>query len=272
MIALSITTDYACDTGCPEPYLRQIAETGFTHIHWCHHWNTDFLYSPAEIDQIRCWLQAFGLQLLDIHASDGREKNWSSLREYERLAGVGLVQNRIDMAAQLGGAAIVMHVPNLRDASTQEQTWGQLLKSLDALQPYAGARNVRIALENTTDDSVSHIGRLFDLYGPQYLGLCYDCGHGNLTGRGLDQLEALKERLIAVHLHDNDGNGDQHKIPFTGTVDWPRLAGIMACSAYGKCVSMESNMHHSDTRDERTFLQQAYAAGMKLTGMIDSAR
>jgi len=72
---LSITTDYAADTGSPEPYLRRIADADFSHIHWCHHWDTDFLYSRWEIDQIRHWLQDFGLRLLDLHASAGREKN-----------------------------------------------------------------------------------------------------------------------------------------------------------------------------------------------------
>jgi sugar phosphate isomerase/epimerase len=50
--------------------------------------------------------------LLDLHGSIGPEKNWASQREYERLAGVELVQNRIEMTAQLGGKVIVMHVPN----------------------------------------------------------------------------------------------------------------------------------------------------------------
>jgi hypothetical protein len=36
---LAITSDYAKSTGCPEPHLRQIAEAGFSHVHWCHHWN-----------------------------------------------------------------------------------------------------------------------------------------------------------------------------------------------------------------------------------------
>src|SRR5437867_2440189 len=111
-MSLSITTDFARDTGNPEPYLCEIAEAGFSHIHWCHHWNTDFMYCAAEIDQIGVWLKALHLQLLDIHASDGREKNWTSEREYERLAGVELVRNRIDMASALGADAIVMHVPD----------------------------------------------------------------------------------------------------------------------------------------------------------------
>ena len=76
---LSITTDYAnIDKGNPSPYLRRIADAGFTHIHWCHHWNTDIVYSCPEIEQISRWLDEYGLELLDLHASVGPEKNWFS--------------------------------------------------------------------------------------------------------------------------------------------------------------------------------------------------
>ena len=60
---LSMTSDYLADTGCPEPYLRRIAEAGFSHVHWCHHWSTDFLYSRWEIEQIAAWLEACALAL-----------------------------------------------------------------------------------------------------------------------------------------------------------------------------------------------------------------
>ena len=270
---LSITTDYARDKGNPEPYLRQIAEAGYTHIHWCHHWNTDFLYLPVEIEQIQHWLAALNLKLLDLHASDGSEKKWTSAREYERLAGVELVRNRIDMAAALGGDAIVMHPPSsLDDMLERDPQWEPLRCSLDALEPYARARSVRIALENTTLDSLRAIHRLFSQYSADYLGLCYDCGHGNLIDSGLDELDSLKDRLIAVHLHDNDGTGDQHNIPFTGSVDWERLARIMAASSYTKCVSMESNMHRTGISDEREFLSKAFIAGTRLAAMIEHGR
>ena len=270
-MTLSIDSGFVRATGCPEPYLRLIAEAGLTHVHWVHHWNTDFLYASVEVDQIRAWLRNYHLALLDIHASDGQEKCWSSSLEYERLAGVELVQNRVDMAARLGSDVIVMHVLNLTDPALSDRRWAQLLKSLDALQPYAREDGVRIALENTSDASVAHIQQLFSLYGPDYLGLCYDSGHGNLTGHGLDQLDLVRDRLIAVHLHDNDGQADQHKVPFTGTVDWNRLAQLIARSSYRKCVSMESNMSHFGSDDEHAFLQQAYSAGMKLSGMIATA-
>ncbi len=267
---LSMTSDYATSTGCPEPALRRIADAGFTHVHWCHQWNTDFLYDHAEICQIARWFKDFGLTLTDLHASLGVEKCWVSPREYEREAGVALVANRIAMTARLGGDVIIMHTGNEPRAETDRaRFWTQLGRSLDALEPVARDHGVRIAIENTNDFPI--IRRLLADHGPDYLGLCYDCGHGNMLPDGLGELEELKDRLIAVHLHDNDGQGDQHLPPFTATVDWEGLAKIMARSAYRKPVSMESSMHNSGITDEAAFLKQCHDAGTRLANLVEKA-
>ncbi len=259
---LSITTDYAnVDRGDPSPYLKRIADAGFTHIHWCHHWNTDFIYSRWEIAQIEKWLAEYGLRLLDLHAPVGPEKNWASDKEYERLAGVEIVRNRLEMTARLGGDAIIMHLPGISG-------WEPLRRSLDELEPVARGYGVRIALEN---GSLPVIAEWLALYPPDYLGLCYDSGHGNLVPDGLAQLERLKERLICVHLHDNDGTADQHNLIFSGTVDWTRLAHILASSAYKKPISSESNMARSGIADEATFLARAFVAGTRLATLVAQA-
>ncbi|HOZ48727.1 MAG TPA: sugar phosphate isomerase/epimerase family protein [Candidatus Hydrogenedentes bacterium] len=267
---LSITSDYAQDVGCPEPYLRRIAEAGFSHVHWCHQWNTDFLYAPSEIAQIGRWFEDFGLTLNDLHASDGKEKCWVSLREYERLAGVELVRNRIEMAGWLGSDVIIMHMGSVPDdEDTEKRYWEQLWKSLDNLEPVARKNGIRIAIEN---GRFAPIRRVLDRYPADYVGLCYDCGHGNVSGDGLDETDALKDRLLAIHLHDNDGTGDQHKLLFMGTVDWPRLARILAKSAYRKCVSMEVSMRRSGIEDETAFLNKAFETGTTFAQMVDQER
>jgi len=256
---LSVTTDYAKDTGDPSPYLKRIADAGFSHIHWCHHWNTDFLYSKWEIDQIKSWLKEYGLTLLDLHGSAGNEKNWASPQDYQRLSGVELAKNRIEMTAYLGADVVIMHVPGDPESIA-------IRKTLDEIEPFAREYNVRIAIENGKFEAIS---KLLSEYGPEYLGLCYDCGHGNITGaNGLDNLEILKDRLISVHLHDNDGNGDQHQILFMGTVDWKRLAKIIAKSSYKKPVSMEVTMGRSGIPDEMEFLAKAFETGTTFAGMI----
>ena len=259
---LSITTDYANDLGDPSPYLKRIADAGFTHVHWCHQWNTDFLYSEWEVTQIKKWLADYGLQLLDLHGSMGREKFWASPREYERLAGVELVKNRLDMAARLQSDVVIMHIPAWPECDS-------LRRSLDDLMEFARERDVRIALENLVNGNFEAIRKLLLEYNQNYLGLCYDSGHGNVAGIGFNQLELLKDRLIAVHLHDNDGSSDQHNLIFSGTINWERLAKTIAESAYTKCVSMEVGIQDSGIKGETNFLKNAFDAGKRFTEMIE---
>ncbi len=264
---LSITTDYAKDKGCPEPYLRKIAEAGFTHVHWCHQWNTDFVYSDCEIEQIGKWLREFGLRLLDLHGSIGPEKSWCSSREYERLAGIELVRNRIAMTARLGGDVVIMHAPEPAAEAEKDIFRSRLFASMQALAPFAKERGVRIAIEN---GNFQIIRKILAEFSPEYVGLCYDSGHGNMIAGGLDHLESLKDRLISIHLHDNDGTGDQHKPLFTGTVDWPRLARIAAGSSYAKCVSLEVSMRLAGITDEDAFLAEVYRGGVAFARMMGS--
>lgn len=288
---LSITTDYVTDHGDPEPYLRKIAEAGFTHLHWCHHWLSDFLYASSEIEQIGRWLKEFDLAVLDVHGSEGIEKFWYSPHDYARRAGVELVKNRIDFTAQLGGDAVVMHAypPTTAPAYApfNDLAWDLLRRSLDELAPYARERGIRIAIENLVDfpgvaagattfaqaaDNWPLISRLCATYAPDFLGVCYDPGHGNLGGDRMDGLMPLLDRLIVLHLNENDGRGDQHHLLFSDNVDWARLARLVARSAYNKPMSMEVSIKASGIDDETEFLAQAYATGQKFAEMVDAAR
>ncbi len=272
---LSIATDYAADTGCPLPHIQAIAAAGFTHIHWCHQWNRDFIYHRSEIEQIGRWLKECGLKLADLHGSQGQEKDWTSREEYRRLAGVELVRNRVEMTAELGGDAVVMHMlPEPLEAAANAAYWQGVHRTFDALEGPCRKNGVRIALENVgkAEPNCAYcfdtIERVFARHGPDVAGLCYDCGHGNFAGDGLDQLERVKDRLAVVHLHDNDGKSDQHKLPFTGTVDWPRLTTLIAQSAYRKGPTLEVGMRNSGFAEPGPFLAGALAAAARVDKMI----
>jgi len=53
------------------------------------------------------------------------------------------------------------------------------------------------------------------------LGITLDTSHANMVG--LDFTATIRElgaHLIATHISDNDGSGDQHRTPGNGTIDW----------------------------------------------------
>ena len=146
--------------------------------------------------------------------------------------------------------------------------WSQLRKSLDELEEYCIERSVRIAVENRPNDKFVGMRELFSEYGPEFLGLCYDSGHGNIGGMGLTHLDSAKERLISLHLHDNDGKTDQHRPVFSGTVDWNRALRIVAESPYDEFLTIETEMRRSGLDDEALFLQRAHDDGLRLLAIM----
>ena len=270
---LCMTSDYASGTGCPEPHLRRIAKAGFSHVHWCHQWCTDFLYTSPEIEQIKRWLSEFGLSVCDVHASHGQEKSWGSRRDYERLAGLDLIRNRAQFAEQVGANVVILHLPPEPEQATDDPDYGSRLRaSIDALLPDLATCGVRLAFENMIRDNFPLIASLLREYGPDQIGLCYDSGHGNLNPDALDCLDALKDRLIAVHLHDNNGQSDQHLPPFHGTLDWSVLARIIAASNYAKPLSFETAIRETGLQDEDEFLAMAHTQATALREMVDQEK
>jgi sugar phosphate isomerase/epimerase len=284
---LAINSDYCGGVGNPVPRLKAIAEAGFTHIHWCHQWNTDFFYTAPELRAIKQAFQNFGLTLLDIHGSDGQEKCWYSTDETVRQAGVLLVRNRMEMFAELGGiGSLMMHIPAWRSNWTAEQVAQNqvearteaLYRSLEELFPYCEKYNCPIAVENHASDTFEAINRLMKKYDTKWLGITYDSGHGNIReGRGLELLEPVKDRLMALHLNDNDHSGDLHQPAFYGNVDWQKVAELIDASGYQReMLSFELSMRYTPFMNQdlhivdqtleaqQAFLKDAYERGCKV--------
>lgn len=235
-MSLCINTDIVPGSGPPFSLIKKIAEKGFEFIEWNQHWNTDYLYNKSEIEEINNRIKEYNIKVNSIHASIGVEKQWFSENDYQRKSGVELVKNRIEMTAELGGDVIILHPFKTLDPELHNIHFKQGLRSLKDLKDVCKNTGVKIALENLTLlDTFTTIEKYFDCFESDFLGFCWDTGHSNnIVPEALDYVEKFaKERLIALHLNDNEGNGkDLHKIPFYGTVDWEKTARIIAGSSY----------------------------------------
>ena len=95
--------------------------------------------------------------------------------------------------------------------------------------------------------------------GKQVFGFCYDVGHANLSGCDLYQdVCLLADRLICVHIHDNDGYHDQHLLPFTqkdpvsrkNCTDWEGLCAGLTHIRYQGPINLENHPALRDTPKE----------------------
>ncbi len=80
---------------------------------------------------------------------------------------------------------------------------------------------VNLAFENMRN--TDHLRYIFSNVISERVKFCYDSGRRNCKTPSEDFLVDFKDKLIALHLHDNNGLEDEHKLPFDGTIDWNNI-------------------------------------------------
>jgi sugar phosphate isomerase/epimerase len=83
--------------------------------------------------------------------------------------------------------------------------------------------NVRVAVEvipNALSDATSLALLVEEQLDGLDVGVCLDYGHAHLMGDLGEAIEELSGHLWTTHVHDNNGNRDDHLPPYAGTIDW----------------------------------------------------
>ncbi len=147
---------------------------------------------------------------------------------------------------------------------SEEAEWQKTAEFLHFLAPLAKELGITVCIENLYSGTGGHIvegpccdagkaaeriDRFNDRYGAQVLGFCFDTGHANLTGLNFeDFIRTLGYRLKVLHIHDNDGVGDLHQIPFTFTktrenkvsTDWEGFIRGLKAIGFHQTLSFET--------------------------------
>ncbi len=129
-------------------------------------------------------------------------------------------------------------------------------KLYTSLIPTLRETNVTVCLENlsahrdgricagayaTPHDAAAAVDRLNALAERDCFGFCLDIGHMNLHRQDLARfIPILGKRIKCLHIHDNAGEMDQHKAPYTGTVDWKAFYTALREIGYDGDLSFET--------------------------------
>jgi sugar phosphate isomerase/epimerase len=103
---------------------------------------------------------------------------------------------------------------------------------------YAEKLNIRIAFENTK--VWGFLEYLFDHIKNQNIGICFDSGHYHCHFDDKFNWDLFKNKILAVHLHDNDKSSDQHLLPFDGSIDWKNVVDNLKSANYKGPVILET--------------------------------
>ena len=171
------------------------------------------------------------------------------------------------MAKLLGCDKWVVHpiMPNLvRDLldGTAENTWQLNVEFMGWLLDYAKQIDITICLENMPHRTFSmakpeKVLELAQLMDDPHFAVCLDTGHV-ATQEGLtveEQIRLLGDKLQAFHIHDNNGEKDQHRWPGQGVINWKAFAQALRDIGYTGVFSFETNP--AVGLDREGFLRQA---------------
>jgi sugar phosphate isomerase/epimerase len=125
--------------------------------------------------------------------------------------------------------------------------------SVKELADEAHEHGVKIAFENgplndptflTISDQLGIVSKV----GRDNVGICVDVGHANvgMNTKPAELIRKLGSTVWALHLHDNDGTGDQHLPPGSGNIDWVDVVRALGEIRYAGLLNIEFNPALSD--------------------------
>lgn len=117
--------------------------------------------------------------------------------------------------------------------------------------------DINLAIEN--QGNPEYIDYVFKNIQSDKLCFCFDSGHQNYYSPELDLLDLYGDKLMALHLHDNNGTEDTHALPFTGTINWNKISQKLHSINYQGAVALETlNKGFENISDPVEFLKIAF--------------
>ncbi len=186
----------------------------------------------------------------------------------KRAGDVNRLKRHIEICAALGVRVVVIHPGGRRSDETREErdlTERLNVDSFNRLADRAESLGVRIALENLMRRGAATAYEMLDLVdriGRASLGLTLDTSHARVMG--LDIAKMIGEigpLLIATHVSDNDGSGDQHLTPGNGSIEWAAVVAALRRVKYDGLLNFEIPGERHADGDLRA-LKSRHAAGV----------
>ena len=274
--------------------VQKLNNAGFTSLDFCAfgyiNGKNVFGNHPLCSDRWKDWIEEllYFAEELGITFNQSHNLTFNYFDDDETTSALDQMLDRMIEASALLGANITVLHP-IAPPNCQRDLRKCLNRNLDYFKKkaeYADRFHVNLALENMITSrffdgseywrycsSLEQLVELVDAINLPNVGICYDVGHAHYMHIEPDVgLPLVKERLIALHIHDNDTFQDQHLLPFQGTIDWEVLCRTLAKIGYSGDFTYE--ISHAVSRMPENLqedaLKCAYKTAVYLVERIES--
>lgn len=213
--------------------LESIRKAGYERLElFCNRPHLDF-HNRSLMRSIGRWfaenaLPAPSMHLPFIEGGGRQERIWVSALSpdrKERAYAIDEIKRALEVTDYVTPRYVVMHLGNPNDKFTPV-AFDYAYAVLAQIRAFAG---VKVMLENIPNEisTIDRIQEFKKVAEVTDIGICYDTGHGHLQ-KHTGPLEAID----TTHIHDNNGEKDDHLWPFQGTINWPALIEKFVLAEY----------------------------------------
>jgi sugar phosphate isomerase/epimerase len=218
--------------------------------------------------ELAAWFADRGPLLHSIHTPFSRDyqarqgAGWLSIADPQRLKrekAIDEIRWSLELAEKLSFPYAVVHMGSVDDLYTLRHL-DAIYHSLEILVPFARDRGVHLALENIPN-KLSPMEKILGFLEETQLkevGICFDSGHSNLQASPVEEIETAGSRLVTTHLHDNNGQKDEHLLPFQGSISWQDVLQAFAKIDYQGPLLFEPKAGDRDPIDVLKSASQAF--------------
>lgn len=241
-----------------------IKEAGFKKcfIQW---YNRDY---PVSQNEVLEYIKKQGLEILFAHLSyDHINDLWQEGEDGDRL--IREYKNDLDNLKKCGINMVISHLTSHFEAPKYSELG---LKRIRDLAAYAKNLDMKIAFENTKIKG--YMEYVLSNIKEENVGFCLDSGHLHAHFNDEFNFDIVKNRIFAVHLHDNFGKSDEHLNPFDGNINWDFIIDKLIECNYNGPITMElcySDFYASKITHEE-FYKKGFECGIKLEEMYNNKK
>ena len=156
---------------------------------------------------------------------------------------------QLDICKRLGIPSTVIHA-STAVKENQEQFIARNKLFYSELLKEAEKREFNVLTENTCaiNNPFYYILTANDFYllnealnKHPLFGICWDIGHAHIQNvNQYEQITELKDRLKAIHIHDNMGNNDTHAVPYLGTIAYDEIINALIDNGFKGAFTMDA--------------------------------
>ncbi|MBR4004143.1 MAG: sugar phosphate isomerase/epimerase [Clostridia bacterium] len=210
--------------------LKAIKKAGFdgVFIQWYHqNWQLN------ELEQFKL-CKELGLEVEFAHLGyDDLKYMWLEDKKGDELTEQYLKD--LEFCKENNINSVVMHFTTKEDVKHPNEVGLERFKKIVLKAQELG---IKVSLENKR--VIEPLKQALEFINTKNLGICFDSGHLHCHNKDQFDWDYFKNKIFTIHLHDNDGSSDQHKLPFDGSINWEQTLKNLHNAGYKGPITLET--------------------------------